>query len=104
MIHVYINYPISLVSIHSDPNCSRIMQAHKTNQRHIMVDQHNAEMIFKKFREKNYRFSSNSEFNDMWLDVSLSSVDDEVSFIRTVKKELGKHYKPFKSANVSEHC
>jgi len=104
MIRVYINYPISHISIHSDPNCSRIMQAHKMNQRHIMVDQHNAEMIFKKFREKDYRFSSNSDFNDMWLDISLSSMEDELSFIGTVKRELGKHYKPFKMAKLSEHC
>ena len=104
MIRVYINYPNPHIAIHQDLSCGNIMQSRKKNQRHRDVDAGNRDRILTRFRMKDYRFASSSEFNDMWLDVDLENAAAEKAFVNNVKAELSRHYKPFARAEVIDHC
>ena len=104
MIHVYINYPNPHITIHNDPQCPRIKQGGKKHQRNLSVGIENFEKLLLRFRNKQYRFSATPEFNDMWLEIGLGSIDDEISLVKDVKAELARHYRPFAQAPINEHC
>ena len=104
MIRVYINYPMPHLTIHGDSTCGNIKQGQKKDQRHIKVDQKSAPKVLGRFRDNLYRFGATSEINDMWLEVCLSNKSQEISFVRDIKSELQKYYKPFVKAIINEHC
>jgi hypothetical protein len=104
MIRVYINYPNPHLAIHHDLSCGNIMQGRKNNQRHLDVDASNRDRILARFRTKDFRFASTSEFNDMWLEVDLGNTAAEETFVQNVKAELSRHYRPFIRAKVIDHC
>ena len=104
MIYVYINYPNPHFTIHIDPQCSRIRQSRKKQQRYIEVNRENFEKQFIRLRNKEFRFAATPEYNDMWLKIDLESNEKEMPLVKEVKRVLSRHYRPFIKAPISEHC
>ena len=104
MIRVYINYPNPHFTIHSAPQCSRIQQSHKKQQRYLKIDRDNFETQYIRLRNKDFRFAATPEFNDMWLEIDLGGNSQEQPLVEEIKRVLARHYKPFMQAPITEHC
>jgi hypothetical protein len=104
MIHVYINYPNPHFTVHNDPQCPRIQQGRKKQQRHLKISRENFERVFIQLRNKDFRFAATPEFNDMWISIDLKSSGKEIPLVNEIKRVLARHYKPFIKAPISEHC
>ena len=103
-MNAYINYPNPHITIHRNSGCSQIRKNQKSNQRHIDVTPQNVDGVMKKFANDGYKFSASSEYNDLWLDISLGTTERDDKFLRNIRLELGRHYKPFEGVVVNQHC
>ncbi len=104
MIRAYINYPNPHITIHADTSCGNVHQQHKQNQRVISIDQASLTSELKHFSDKDYRFGSQAEINDMWLIIDLEDDTFERAVVEHILKFLSKHYSPFERVAVDEHC
>jgi hypothetical protein len=104
MLSVYLNYPMSRVSIHRDPDCGFIRVNRKPNQRIRRIDMANISEELRKFRDRQYPFQSTPEFNDMWLEIDFGDQEFEVAVARYVHRLLSEYHKPFADSSVSIHC
>lgn len=104
MLSVYMNYPNSRISVHSDSSCSRIQVMHKLNQRIIKINKKNLSTELKNLKTKQLRFNSNANLNDVWIHIDLDDVSTEDSLVKTIQHILGGFYKPFASAVIEKHC
>jgi hypothetical protein len=104
MLSVYLNYPMSRVSAHHNPDCEHIRVHRKPEQRIRRIDMANVSLELEMFRDKQHRFESTSQWNDMWLEIDFHDRDFEEAVAHYVQQLLGKHYKRFAEASVSIHC
>lgn len=103
MLKVYINFPNPHIKAHSDAKCSRIQQHHKKTQRVVRLDVATLSAELKRFAAKDYRFGSNRDTNDMWLDVDFRDSVFELAVVEYVRKLLAGHYAPFGRVKVDQH-
>ncbi|MBV1907434.1 MAG: hypothetical protein KUG75_15280 [Pseudomonadales bacterium] len=68
------------------------------------MDEHSRTKVLSTFCNGEHIFRSTPEFNDMWHEVDLNEVVQEVQFVADVKRELAKRYRPFARAQIIEHC
>ena len=103
MIHVYINYPNTRASAHSEGSCSRIQQAHKHNQRVIEITRSSlgGELVR---LESDVQFGSSQSVNDVWLRIDLGDIEFEHAVAKHVLVLLGRRYRPFASVELERHC
>jgi hypothetical protein len=104
MISVYINYPNPHITIHKAQACGNIRPHDKEGQRKITINENSISKELLRFSEKDYRFSSNVEQNDMWLVVDLENDSAEAQAVEDVRKHLAHHYTPFGRVKVDVHC
>jgi hypothetical protein len=104
MLSVYLNYPVSKVSAHHDPDCRHVRAKEKPEQRVVRINIENLSTELQKFRDKQYPFTSTAQLNDMWLEIDLQDRDFEDAVAHYVQRLLGSHYKPFADALVAVHC
>ncbi len=105
MINVYFNYPNPHIMIHQSSDCG-LIHAHKSaaESRTVRIDLSNLSEELTKFVEEKHKFNSTSEFNDMWLEISLGDLAFEIAVVLFIVAQLGKTYKPFKGMSPSIHC
>lgn len=104
MIKVYVNYPNSKVTVHTDANCNSVQMQKKADQRYIKI---NAETISKElmnFQNRKYRFAADPEFNDMWLEIDFGNCEFEEAVANYIHSLLGKRYGPFARIKLDNHC
>ena len=104
MLSVYLNYPVSKISAHHDPDCRHIRPTDKPGQRVVRIDLGNLSAELQKFRDKEYPFTSTAGLNDMWLEIDFQDRDFEEAVVRFVQQLLGEHYKRFAEASMTIHC
>lgn len=104
MLTTYINYPNSHITIHRDRDCNCIQSHNKEDQRFVTIDKASLDSELDKFKTKEYRFASTSEFNDMWFDVDLGDEKHEVAVVEKIRELLAVYYKPFADISVEIHC
>ena len=96
MIKVYINYPNSDFSIYeSNLNHPNIQKHNKLNQRKLLINSSNFTEVMLSFKTK-YKFSSNSDTNDLWIDIDTGDVILDKNIAFEILKELSSLYDPFK--------
>lgn len=103
MLMVYLNSPNSRISAHRSPNCSRIQVMQKPNQRHCRIDATSISTELAKFANKQYRFQSTADLNDLWLEIDFGDEDFERAVLSYVLRLLGRHYS-FAKGRVRPHC
>ena len=103
MLHAYLNYPNSIISIHSDDACGAIMRMRKDKQRTVCINRESLSIELTRFKEE-HKFASEAARNDMWITVEMDDYSFEVCIIAYIKKILGLRYKPFRDADIKKHC
>ena len=103
-MQVYINYPNPHITIHNDSSCPQIHMHQKNGQRIVKVNTSTLKNILNQFANDAYDFKSEAQLNDLWLDISLSTHEQEIGFVHIIQAILGQRYKPLGSAPISEHC
>ena len=101
---VYINYPNSYFKIHTDNSCQQFQLHQKDGQRIIKVTPASLNSVLDQFINNAYDFKSQAQYNDMWIDISLSSPEQEIGFVYVLQAILGHRYKPIGSAQITQHC
>lgn len=101
---VYINYPNPHFTIHNNPQCSEIQKHNKPKQRIITVNNQNLGQALTQFINNQHTFSSKALGNDMWLEVNLSSTQQNIGFVFVIQAILGMIYQPLSNAPVTFHC
>jgi hypothetical protein len=104
MLRTYINYPNAQVTIHRDSSCASVRQRNKEGQRTVRLNLRTLSSELGKFSEKAYRFASEADLNDMWLEVNFNDEKFERAIVDYVRSLLAHHHKPFAGVKVSGHC
>ena len=104
MVLAYLNYPNSRVSLHRESTCSRIQQARKAGQRRVRVGPKHITTELGRFKDGHYRFASQADTNDMWLEIDFSDVAFELAVARHIHNLLGNRYKRFRDCSPEDHC
>ena len=76
----------------------------KPDQRSVVVTADNAETLLGALGRGDYRFGSNPETNDPWLDLTLATRQEEAAFVERVRAALGRRYTPLGRAPIGDHC
>jgi len=103
-MQVYINYPNPHFTIHKNSSCQQIHMHNKSGQRNVKVNSATLKQVLGQFINDAYDFKPEAQWNDLWLDISLSTHEQEIGFIHIVQAILGQRYKPLGSAPITEHC
>jgi len=104
VLNVYFNYPNSVVSIHSVASCGSIRPQRKAGQRQIQITKDNLSRELQRLKEREYKFASTAEQNDLWMKIDLGDIELETALAKHVHRQLAKHYKPFAKASLELHC
>ena len=104
MIKAYINYPQPHVTIHHNLYCGNIQSQQKPNQRYIKINSSSLDGELKNFRVKKYRFASNPDYNDMWLEIDFHNTDFEQKVLQDICQIIGNYYRPLKGIKPITHC
>jgi hypothetical protein len=103
-MQVYINYPNPHFTIHKDSACQQIHMHQKSGQRIVKISPATLKNVLSQFINDAYDFKSKAQRNDLWLDVSLSTPEQEIGFIHIIQAILGQRYRPLSNASISIHC
>lgn len=103
-MRVYVNYPNSRVSVHTDPSCSYYRMMRKPEQRFVRIDPVTISEELQKFIHKRYTFASRPDSNDMWLEINFRDQEFEWAILQYVHRQLGNYYKPFLGVQIKKHC
>jgi hypothetical protein len=103
-MQVYINYPNPHFTIHGDSSCQQIRMHKKSGQRVVIVNINTLKDVLGQFIHNAYDFKPEAQLNDLWLDISLASYEQELGFVHTVQALLGQRYKPLGDASINKHC
>jgi hypothetical protein len=103
-MQVYINYPNPHFTIHKNSSCQQIHMHQKSEQRIVKVNSETLKNVLGQFINDAYDFKSEAQWNDLWLDISLSTSEQEIGFVHIIQAILGQRYKPLGSAPITEHC
>jgi len=101
---VYINYPNPHFTIHKNASCRQIQSHRKGGQRVVNITAATLKKVLSAFIKDAYDFKSEPQWNDMWLDISLSTSDQEIGLVHVIQAILGQRYKPLGKAPISLHC
>ena len=103
-MHVYINYPNPHFTIHKNPSCSDIKKNKKSDQRIVKVSPANLNAVLSQFINDTYKFQANPQGNDLWLEINLSTPEQEIGFVHVIQAILGERYTPLSDASIKFHC
>jgi hypothetical protein len=103
-MQVYINYPNPHFTIHKNSSCPQIHIHQKSGQRIVKVNPATLKNVLSQFINDAYDFKSEAQWNDLWLDVSLSTYEQEIGFVHVIQALIGQRYKPLGNAPISDHC
>ena len=103
-MQVYINYPKPHITVHKDTSCRQIQMHQREDQRHVKVRLTNLDDVLTKFINEDYEFGSDKRINDLWLDISLDTYEQEMGLVHTLQAILGQQYKPLSNAPITIHC
>jgi hypothetical protein len=104
MLRAYINYPNAQVTVHRESTCASVRQQKKEGQRTVRLNVRTLSSELGKFSDKAYRFASEADLNDMWLEVDLNDEKFERAVVDYVRSLLAQNYTPFTGVKVSGHC
>jgi hypothetical protein len=103
-MQVYMNYPAQRITIHEDPSCGKVRKHHKPTQRRIQVRVQNQAEVLRTFDAGLFQFTSAAGMNDVWLDISLGSREDNRVYVTRVQRAVGAHYSRLRNAKPTIHC
>jgi hypothetical protein len=103
-MQVYINYPNQRITVHHDSSCQQIHMHRKEGQRTVKVNPATLKHVLGQLVNDDYEFKAEAQFNDVWLDVSLSTAEQEIGFVHIVQAVLGQRYKRLENAPIHVHC
>jgi len=99
MISVYINYPnphfAAAVGIPA-----RERSRHGEPNRLVVITGDSMEFQLDRFRRQEFDFRAEAEFNDMWLEIDLGELADEIRVLRKIQRLLGERYAPLAAAEI----
>ena len=104
MMQVYISYPNPHFTIHRNASCPQIQMYQKMGQWIVEVNSATLKTVLGQFINDAYQFKSEAQLNDLWLEVSLSTPEQEIGFVHIVQAILGQRYKALVKAPICEHC
>ena len=104
MLHAYINYPNSHITIHNSQECNEIMKQPKEGRRVIQVNPHSFSCEIEKFISGKHKFASDASCNDMWIEVDFDNIVFERNIIDYIHVQLQKKYTPFREIEIDKHC
>lgn len=103
-MQVYLNYSNPHITIHKDNTCGQIHMHHKPEQRRVHINPVTLRFVLNDFLNDRYMFKAKRLFNDLWLDISLDTPEQEVGLVHVIQAIIGQRYSPFSDASVKEHC
>jgi hypothetical protein len=103
-MQVYINYPNPHFTVHKNVSCQRIHLHKKVEQRIVQVSAATIKRILNAFINDSYDFKAEAQWNDLWLDIKLSTPEQEIGLVHIIQLILGQRYKPLSNAPISIHC
>jgi hypothetical protein len=103
-MQVYISYSNPHFTIHKNGSCPQIHMHQKGGQRIVKVDAAALKRVLNAFIKNAYDFKAEAQWNDLWLDISLSTPEQEIGLVHIIQAILGQRYKPLSRAPVSIHC
>jgi hypothetical protein len=101
---VYITYPNRRIEIHKNVSCSEIQKQQKVGQRIIKINPSTLKSVLSQFINDAFKFESKPQSNDMWLNISLSTIDQEMGTVHVIQALLGQRYTPLSDAPIKIHC
>ncbi len=104
MIYVYVNYPQPHCTIHHDPMCASIQKHGRKNQRYRKIDSTNVAEFLAELKAYQIPFAAKAGFNDIWLEIALDTLEQEVDLVRQFQALIGRRYKPLARAPINTHC
>ena len=103
-MQIYINYPNPHFTVHMNGSCKQIHMHKKGGQRIVNVRAATLKRVLRAFIKDAYDFRAQALWNDLWLDISLSTPEQEIGLVHVIQAILGQRYKPLSDAPVSIHC
>lgn len=103
-MQVYLNYPNPHITIHKESTCGQIHMHHKPEQRRVHINPVTLRFVLTDFLNDKYMFKAERLFNDLWLDITLDTPEQEVGLVHVIQAIIGQRYSPFSDAPVKEHC
>ena len=103
MLAVYINYPRTRVSIHLDSSVEENQRHAKAGQRILVISISTLSDYLEKFKNREYRFEPNQEFNDMWIEVDFGSVIFERAVVDYIIALIAERYPKMGSITPEIH-
>jgi hypothetical protein len=103
-MYAYVNYPNPHFTIHRDPDCAQVQMHGKPGQRVVRVRPDSLEQVLADFARGRYRFAAHPEANDLWLDISLDTAEQEEGLVHVIQALVGRRYTPLAGAAVYRHC
>jgi hypothetical protein len=100
---VYINYPNPHFTIHKNTSCSQIKKNQKTNQREIIINSQNLPIVLRNIIMNCPKFSAEATYNDLWLDITLDTREQEFGLVYIIQLLFGLRYTPLRQAKIIEH-
>jgi hypothetical protein len=76
----------------------------KQIQRSVLINTKSISTELQAFAAKKYTFSATAKRNDMWINIDFADSDFELAVLAYVHRLLGKHYAPFASIRIAQHC
>jgi len=103
-MYAYVNYPEPHFTIHWNAQCSEIRKNRKPGQRLVEIQVANLGQVLSDFISGKYRFASDPSANDLWLDISLDTPEQEEGLVHVIQALVGRRYSPLADAPVRRHC
>jgi len=100
-MRVYINRPDPKFKLHND-TCGHYRRNKKANQRIENINSQNLSDVLKDFLNDKYLFSVTPPNNDMWLNINLSSREQDESLVYILQAILGSKDCRLAKARVNE--
>ena len=104
MLRVYLNYPVSRISVHADPDCTYFARINPDAGRMVRINPATISAELQRFINKEHTFRSEAGFNDLRLEIDFGDLKFEREILSYIHRLLGKHYRPFKKASIDLHC
>lgn len=104
MIRAYVNYPVSRICVHHNPDCTYFQRPDISNVRFIRINSDTISEELRAFSKRNYRFTSRAGLNDMWIEIDFSDFEFEISVLKYLERILSRFYMPFRHTDFSIHC
>lgn len=104
MLHVYIDYPTSHMTIHGDSKCRFIRPFARPERRISKITLETLSQELERFADKTYKFAAGAKLDDIWLEVDLDDTTFEKAIAEYVLKLVGRRYRPLHGIKPSVHC